>query len=173
MCQVSDVMHIDSYLHFLKVLPPQLVTMIVAMIPVGEYRVSIPLALGVYHLSLVSALVWSILGAMIPAIVIVFWIGPVIDLVSRKWPAAHRAYLWFEEHVRARFAHGHAKYGIAAALILFIAFPFGVSGSWSGALAAFLFGMPKRMALISLLIGVTVGAGIIALVSMGAVKLFF
>jgi len=59
------------------------------------------------------------------------------------------------------------------ALAIFVGIPLPLTGSWSGALAAFLFGIPKRVALVSISVGVCIAAGIVTLVDLGIVKLFF
>ena len=47
-------------------LPPELLTFLIAMTPIGELRAAIPIALSVYHLTPLKAFFWSVLGNLIP-----------------------------------------------------------------------------------------------------------
>lgn len=64
------------------------------------------------------------------------------------------------------------KYG-ATGLALFIAVPLPGTGSWTGALAAFLIGMEyKRFAIVNI-VGVTIAGIIVTLAGLGVIALFF
>ncbi|MBI4133006.1 small multi-drug export protein [Candidatus Uhrbacteria bacterium] len=162
-----------NYADLFRGLPPEIVTLLIAMIPIAELRVSIPVALEVYHLSIPSALFWSIVGDMIPATIIVLYIDRIARWLCRISSPAARCYSWFTARTRKRFERGYAKYGAAVALAIFVGIPLPFTGSWSGAFAAFLFGIPKRVALVSILVGVCIAAVIVTLVDLGIVKLFF
>lgn len=166
-------MLVDAIVTFFKNLPPELATVLVAMIPIAELRVSIPLALEVYHLSIPSAIFWSVFGDMIPATLIVLYIDRIAVWACRVSRTTKRCYDWYATRTRRKFESGFAKYGAAIALAIFVGIPLPMTGSWSGALAAFLFGIPKRVAWISIFIGVIISAVIVTLVDLGVVKIFF
>lgn len=161
------------YIDFFRGLPPELVTLLVAMIPIAELRVSIPIALEVYHLSIPSAIFWSVVGDMIPATLIVLYIDRVAVWACRISKTSKRCYDWYAARTKKNFASGYAKYGAGVALAIFVGIPLPLTGSWSGALAAFLFGIPKRVAWISIFAGVILAAIVVTLVDLGVVKLFF
>ncbi|MDP3985224.1 MAG: small multi-drug export protein [bacterium] len=153
-------------------LPPEMITFLVAMIPIAELRVSIPLALEVLHLPIPQAIFWSVAGNMIPAIAIVFWIEPLARGACRFSSTGKRCYDWFSHRTRSKFARGYAKYGAAIALVIFVGIPLPITGAWSGSLAAFLFGIPKRVALPAIFIGVCIAAVIVTIIDLGVGGLF-
>lgn len=164
---------IDALLTFLKGLPPELATVILAMIPLTELRASIPIALGVFHLSALSAIFWSVLGDMVPAVIILMFIDDLVGWLSRKSGFLKRHYDRWVAHTEKVFRKEYARYGAAIALAIFVGIPLPMTGSWSGALAAFLFGIPKRVAFVAIFIGVIIAALIVTGVSLGVFKLFF
>ncbi|MBI4280934.1 small multi-drug export protein [Candidatus Uhrbacteria bacterium] len=163
----------DQYLIWFRDLPPALATLIIAMIPIAELRVSIPVALEVYHLSIPSAIFWSVLGDMIPATLIIMFIDRLAAWGCRHSKRTEHFYQRMAKRTAKKFEKGYLKYGAAVALALFVGVPLPMTGSWSGALAAFLFGIPKRVALPAILVGVCLAAGVVALAYLGLVKLFF
>ena len=70
---------------FLQNLSPQLATFLLAMLPLTELRLSIPIALEIFNLSIWEAFFYSVLGDIIPAILIVFLIGPFSEKFSKKY----------------------------------------------------------------------------------------
>lgn len=166
-------MSLDFYFQFLKGLPPELVTMIVAMMPVGELRVSLPLALEVYHLPIWKAVVWSVIGDMIPATLILIFADKIVLAVTTWFGFSKRWYDRWVARTTKRLESDAARYGVAAALAIFVGIPLPFTGAWSGALLAFLFHMPKGAGFVAILIGVIIAAGIVTLVDKGIVTIFF
>jgi len=166
-------MDISILLDFFKGLPPELIVTLLAMIPITELRVSIPIALEVFDMSVFSAIFWSVLGDIVPATIILIFIGDIVAWLSKRSRLIGRWYAWMVERTEKRFKSKASRYGIGLALILFVGIPLPFTGTWTGALAAFLFGIPKRFAWMMIFIGVCLAAVIVTLVSLGVVKLFF
>lgn len=143
------------------------------MIPITDIRVSIPLALNFYHLPLATALFFSVIGEMLPAVIILFFIEKVIRWLCVRFLFVRQSYEWWARHVRAKLGSRMAKYGAVTALFLFVGFPIPLTGSWSGALAAFLFHIPRRVALVAIFCGICMAAFFVTLVDLGVVKLLF
>lgn len=160
-----------QYLIWLKNLPPEIATMIIAMIPVTELRASIPIALGVYDLSIFSAIFWSVLGDIIPMFFILIFIGPVSRLLMRKYKFWNKFFTWLFERTRYKFQGKHDRFG-ELALIIFVAIPLPVTGSWTGSLASFLFGIPIRRAFVLITIGVILSAVIVSFIATGVFSFF-
>lgn len=66
------------------IIPPQLLTMLTAMLPIGELRSAIPVALFVYKLPLWEAYFWSVLGNIIPIIFLLWLLESVSDYLSKR-----------------------------------------------------------------------------------------
>ncbi|MFH1192162.1 MAG: small multi-drug export protein [bacterium] len=134
-----------NYIQLFKSIPPQIATMIIAMLPIAELRVSIPVALAGYKLSLASAFFWSVLGNIIPALIILKYIGPISEWLRKKSAGFNKFFTWWFKRTESKFHDSFLKYG-SVALIIFVAIPLPMTGAWSGALAAFLFNIPPQKA---------------------------
>jgi uncharacterized membrane protein len=161
-----------NYVELFKNFPPEAATALIAMIPIAELRVALPVAILVYKMSFWPALFWSVLGNMLPIFFIVYLIKPVVDFLMKHWGLARRFFDWWFNHVRRKFEKGALKYGIDLALVIFVAIPLPLTGAWSGAAASFLFGIPPRRALILITIGVIIAGIIVGLLTGGGLYLF-
>jgi uncharacterized membrane protein len=161
-----------NYAEIFKSFPPEAATALIAMIPIAELRVALPVALVVYKMSFWSAFFWSVLGNMVPIFLIVFLLRPAADFLIRHSKWAKRFFDWWFARVRKKFEGGVLKYGINLALVIFVAIPLPLTGAWSGAVAAFLFGIPPRRALILIAFGVIIAGIIVGLITGGGLYIF-
>lgn len=162
-------MFTQFYLVFFKNFPPQLSTMLIATLPVGELRAAIPIALKYYELSYFSAYFWSVLGNMIPAFLVIKYIGKISDYLSKKSKLFKNFFHWLFKRTRKRFNGHYVKYGMLA-LTLFVAIPLPVTGAWTGSLAAWMFDLPKKKSLLYIFVGVLIAGVIVSLASAGVLK---
>jgi len=147
--------------------PPELATLVLAMVPIIELRGAIPMAIVVWQLSALSAFTWAVVGNIIPVFFILWWLEPVAQWLEKKSSAARRALEWLFNRTRRKFNHNYETYGLIG-LVIFVAIPLPGTGAWTGALAAWLFNIPFKKAVPAIVAGV-IGAGIIVtLISMGA-----
>lgn len=161
-----------SYLlNLLSELPAWLATTIIAATPLVELRASIPIALGVYKMPFVPAIIFSIIGDMIPAVLILKFIGPVSVFASKHINFVDRALKWWFARTEKKFITSFARYGLMA-LFIFVAVPLPGTGSWSGAVAAFLFRLPFFPSVIAIGGGVVVAAFLIGAASLGIIAIF-
>lgn len=138
---------------------PVLKTLIMAMLPIGELRVALPLALTHYNLSLPLAFILSVVGNMIPIIFIVFFLEPASKFLSDHNKFARWFFRWLFERTRRKHSKKFETLE-EIALVTFVAIPLPMTGAWSGAVAAFVFGIPPKKSLPLIFLGV-IGAGII------------
>ncbi len=160
-----------DYISWFKSLPPELATMIIAMVPIAELRVSIPVALGIYKLSIFSAIFWSVVGDMIPMAFILFFIRPVSDWLMKRFKFWNRFFNWLFERTRKKFGKKHTRFG-QVALVLFVGIPLPITGCWTGALAAFLFDIPVQRAFFLITIGIVMAGIIVTLITTGVFSFF-
>jgi uncharacterized membrane protein len=134
-------------------------TFLIAMAPIGELRVSLPLALTKFNMSLPLAFTISVLGNMFPIIFIVYFLEPVSIFLSKHSKFFNWFFKWLFQYTRKKHSK---KFEVMEeiALVTFVAIPLPMTGAWSGALAAFVFGIPPKKALPLLALGV-IGAGVI------------
>lgn len=156
---------------FIQNLPPQLATFILAMLPLTELRASIPIALEVFKLPIWEAYFYSVMGDIIPAIIILFMIGPFSERYSKKYNIADRFFKWLFKRTRKRFSKSYNIWG-KIALMFFVAIPLPVTGAWTGAVAAWLFGIEKKEAVAYISFGVLIAGVLVTLISLGFINFF-
>ncbi len=146
-------------------IPPWLATLFIAMLPIFELRGAIPVGSQVLGLPLAETVALSVVGNMLPIAPILLLLGPVSDWLSR-WPLFGKFFQWLFARTRSR-SDIIRKYELIG-LMLFVAVPLPVTGAWTGAAAAFLFGIRFWPALGAIFLGVLIaGAIVTALVLMG------
>jgi uncharacterized membrane protein len=150
--------HID-YSHIFANFPPELATFLIAMVPISELRAAIPIGIKIYHLSIWSAYLWSVLGNLLPMILILLILQPVADFLSRHFKIFQKFFDWLFEHTRKRGEKKFEKWGEAAVFIL-TATPIPLLGGWTGPLAAFVFNIKLRKSIPLVILG-CMAAGVI------------
>jgi uncharacterized membrane protein len=140
--------------------PGWLATFLIAMIPVTELRAALPLAYKVYGLGALWAWFWSVVGTYATMVIIVYLLDPVAKFLSRYIGFFKIFFEWLFEHTRKRANGKMEKYGSWAIFIL-AAIPVPFLGGMTGALAAFIFGVPLKKSLPLLLFGTMVSGMIV------------
>ena len=141
--------------------PKELATFLIAIIPVTELRAALPLAYKVYGLSAFWAWFYSVAGTFFAMVLIVLLLDPVAKFLSKYIGIFHKFFDWLFEHTRKKNHEKMEKYGEWAIFIL-AATPIPFIGGFTGALAAFVFGVPLKKSIPLLLLG-TMVSGIIVL----------
>jgi uncharacterized membrane protein len=138
-------------------IPPQWITFFLAMSPVLELRGAIPWAILMGGMTWQGAFIWSVLGNFVPIIPLLLLLDPVADYF-RRWKLADKFFGWLFARTRrkGRIVERFEFLG----LILLVAIPLPGTGAWTGALAAFVFGVRFRLALPAIVIGVLI-AGVL------------
>lgn len=142
--------------------------LLASLLPYLELRGAIPLA---WQLGLdpLEAYLWAVVGNMIPVIPILILIEPVIKWLS-KFIMFKRVCEWILVRSR-RQAPQVQKYGFWG-LAIFVAIPLPMTGAWSGAAIAFILGMRKRVAFLSIFLGVLIAGLIVTGLTYGLAYLF-
>lgn len=154
-------MNPDTLINLFSTFPQWLAVILIAMLPIAELRLSIPIAILVFGFDPVTAYILSILGNMIPVIPLLLFLEPVSNFL-RRW---HLFDIFFTR-LFERTHHNHnaqfEKYGTFA-LAMFVGVPLPVTGAWTGCAAAFVFGIKFKHSLAAILAGVLL-AGLIVTV---------
>ena len=154
-----------------RLFAPELVTVIVAALPISELRGSIPLALGVFHFSIGKAYFLSIIGNLIPVIPLLLFLESLSKWLSMRFNWAEKFFSWLFARTKKR-SKLVEKYG-AIGLIFFVAIPLPVTGAWTGCVAAFLFGIRRVWATLCIGSGVLIAGIIVTLASLGVIEIFW
>ncbi len=160
----------EYLIELVKNLPPELATMILAMIPITELRASIPIALTVFDLTVPAAFFWSVIGDFIPTVFILWLIGPVSEFLMKRSKSMHKLFNWLFDRTRKKTQKRYLVYG-EIALMSFVAIPLPFTGAWTGAVAAFLFGIPKQRALLFISLGIIIAGFLVTIISLGGINL--
>ena len=139
-------------------------TFLLAMTPIGELRVALPVALLVYNLHWFWAYFISVIGNMIPVIFLLLLLGPVSQWLSKELGSFKKFFDWLFERTRKKSTERIEKYG-AIALVSFVAIPLPFTGAWTGAIVAFLFNIPFKKAFPLIFLGVLMSGAIMLLLS--------
>jgi len=139
-------------------------TFFTAMTPIGELRASIPIALGSYGMGVIETYIISVIGNLVPVIAILWILEPLSRLLMKKFNWANRFFTWLFDRTRRRHSARFEKYQ-SFALISFVGIPLPVTGGWTGALIAYVFGIPPKRALWQITIGVLIAGIIVTVIS--------
>ncbi|MFA6382881.1 MAG: small multi-drug export protein [Parcubacteria group bacterium] len=156
----------DLIISWFQNFPKELATFLIAAIPVTELRAALPLAYKVYGLSAFWAWFYSVAGTFFAMVLIVLLLDPIAKLLSNWFDIFEKFFSWLFEHTRKRANGKMEKYGSWAIFIL-AAIPIPFLGGMTGALAAFVFGVPLKKSLPLLLFGTMVSGGIVLILTLG------
>ncbi len=151
----------DRFREALEGIPPFLVVMIISMLPIFELRGGIPAgaALG---MPVWQAAVFAVIGNMIPIPFILLFLGPASRWLSEHSRLMRRFFDWLFARTRRRQTKSFERWK-EFALVIFVAIPLPITGAWTGSVAAFLFGIPFRVALPLIFFGVVIAAVVVSL----------
>jgi len=132
---------------------------LLSMTPIGELRLAIPMGIAVYHLPVMYVFLVSVIGNLVPAFILLFFLEEISVYLSKKSAFFQKMFSWWQNNVQKKHLEKVQKYGWAG-VALFIAVPLPLTGAWTGALLATLLDLPIKKSLLAIFLGVT-GAGII------------
>lgn len=148
---------IEPIINLTSKISPELATIIVATLPIAELRGSIPLAILQFKFPWIKAFTLSIFGNMLPIIPWLLFLNYFQKKLMR-FKIANKFFTWLFNRTRrkGKIIEEYETLG----LMIFVAIPLPMTGAWTGAIAAFLFGIRFRHAIIAILYGVLI-AGVI------------
>lgn len=144
--------------------PPWLIVLLIAALPIVELRLALPIALLTLKLPVPEAILFSVLGNMLPIPFILYLLGPASRFLVR-WKMFDRFFTWLFERTKRR-SKSVERFEIVG-LILFVAIPLPVTGAWTGSVAAYLAGFPVWRSFLFIFIGVCIASVVVTLATMG------
>lgn len=150
---------------------PELQTFLIAISPIIELRGAIPIAIGVYHLPIWSAYLFSVLGNLMPLTLIILLGEPVSGFLSKKIYFFNRLFAWIFAHTRKAQQSKFDKFGRNIAVLILVATPIPFIGGWTGAIAAFVFGVPLKYALPLIILGSLIAGAIVTILTLGTIRI--
>ncbi len=150
-------------------MPAELITLIIGALPISELRGAIPVAIGVYDMSVSSAFLWAVLGNIIPVIFILWFLKAISNFLSHRIYWFNRFFTWLFERTRQKHSNKFDRWRDLA-LVILVAIPLPFTGAWTGALAAFVFGIPTKRAFPLIVLGVLIAGIIVTSVTVGVIN---
>ncbi|MFH1890797.1 MAG: small multi-drug export protein [Candidatus Kuenenbacteria bacterium] len=157
---------------FLNNLPGELAILVIAMLPIAEVRVSIPVGLEIYGMPIWPVLFWSLIGNIGAGYLLIILISPISQFLSRKFKFFDKIFKWIFDRTRKKFYDKYQHFGDIA-LLLFVAIPLPTTGVWTGAIASWLFGIEKKKSCVLIATGALIASLIVSLISLGFFKFIF
>lgn len=148
----------------------ELQVLILSMAPISELRGAIPVGIITFNLPFWEVFLISIFGNLIPVLFILLFFESVNKLLSKKSLFFKSLFSRIFENTKVKFNPWIKKYGNLA-LALFVAVPLPLTGGWTGAIAAFLFGLPFKTAFPFISLGVFIAGVIVSLLTLGGVAI--
>lgn len=140
---------------------PEIQTFLLAMTPIGELRVSLPVALTIYRLDWYLAYFLSVIGNLVPVFLILSLLRPISDFLSKRISLSERFFSRLFFKTKSTHSWKMKKYGLYA-LVAFVAVPLPFTGGWTASLIAVAFGIPIRKSFPLIALGVAI-SGLIVL----------
>ena len=148
-------------------LSPKVLTFFIAMLPISELRGAIPYALWIGNLGWREAYIIAILGNFLPVIPLLLFMERASEWL-RRYPLGDRFFTWFFKRTRKKGKLIERFETIG--LTMFVAIPLPVTGAWTGCAAAIIFGVPRKKAVLAILLGIMIAGCIVTLASMGIIS---
>lgn len=160
---------LEHLLPRLAAVSPDLAVFVIAMLPIVELRGAIPVAIAAFGMPWSKAFLLSVAGNIVPVVPILLLYRPIRRTLS-VFGFLRRYFEWTERRAQAK-GELVAKYG-AIGLSLFVAIPLPMTGAWTGAIAALLFGIKPRWAVPAISLGVVIAGVIVTVMTVGIKALF-
>ncbi len=146
---------------------------VISTLPIVELRGAVPVGhilyqtgkLGTTEKMKRSAMVYivAVLGNMIPVPFILLLLGPLSNFLMRfKAGASFLEWLFARTRRKSANIEKYEELG----LTIFVAIPLPVTGAWTGAMAAFLMGLPFWKSMLFILLGVMIAGVIMTILSL-------
>ncbi|RLB11108.1 MAG: ligand-binding protein SH3 [Deltaproteobacteria bacterium] len=151
-------------------LGPELQVLMLSMSPVGELRASIPLGIALFHMPWSKAFLISFIGNTLSVTIVLLYLEKATNYLSSQSDFLERLFSWLFDHTREKY---EKRFHIwkDLALVSLVAIPLPFTGGWTGALCAFLFGIPHKRAIPLLSIGIFMAGLITTLCTLGIIKI--
>jgi uncharacterized membrane protein len=144
----------------------EMIVFLTAALPISELRGSIPLGLVVYGFSVTKTYIISVLGNIFPIIFLIYFLESMVKLSRQKIEFVDLFFDQLFTRTQKKYTYRFQLFG-ALALITLVAIPLPFTGAWTGAIAAFVFAVPKYKALLYIFLGILIAGIIVSILTLG------
>ena len=153
----------------LSFIPEALQILLAAMTPIGELRLAIPLGILSYGMPWYQVFFLSLAGNMLPVPFILLGLNRGTQVLKKLPIPAHRLLEWRTHHLRRTYTSHFEKFG-SVFLVILVAIPLPFTGAWTGALVAWIFQLPPRLAIPLIWLGVIVAGVIVTALTLAGIQ---
>lgn len=157
----------EQIITFFSHFPDTWATFLMAMFPVAELRMSIPVAIVNFGMHPLPAYIYSVLGNICAGILVLLFVENVLSFFLCKSPRLHALWQKYINRIHTKNKAKFEKWG-AVALITFVAIPLPMTGIVTGAVAASIFQIPFRRAIPLLSVGSAIAGVLVTIITLGA-----
>lgn len=144
--------------NFIDSIKPEWAVFLVATLPVSELRGAIPLAILKYKMPWFKTYLIAVSGNMVPVIPWLLFLNYIQKHLMRfRYIALFFNWIFARTRKKGRLVEEYETLG----LMFFVSIPLPITGAWTGCIAAFLFGVKFRHALIAIFLGVLISGVIV------------
>ena len=151
-------------------MPPELLTFLTAMTPIGELRASVPLGIVQFELTWPVVFLLSILGNMTPIPPILYMLRTVGGRIERMDNPLGALLRWRTARIERQWGSTVKRYGLLG-IVIVVAIPLPFTGAWTGALTVWALRVQPRLGLIGIAIGIVIAGIIVTALTLAGVEL--
>jgi len=145
-----------------KGLSPELVVVLIAMLPIVELRGAVPVGILALGMPWWRAVLWAVVGNIAPIILVLLLLDRIVAWLSHI-VLFRRFFDWLFARARSKSAsiQKYEFWGLAT----FVGIPLPGTGAWTGAVAAEVLGLSYWKSLLSIFVGVLMAATVVTFLS--------
>ena len=151
-------------------MPDELIVFLTAMLPIGELRASVPLAILSYDMAWPAAFALSILGNLLPVPFVLFALRTAGSRIERQEHVIARLLRWRTARIEQSWGSRVRRYGFFA-IVLVVAIPLPFTGAWTGTLTVWALREPVGRGLAAIALGVVIAGAIVTALVVAGVEL--
>ena len=152
-------------------MPDELKTFLLAMTPLGELRLSIPVGISTLDMAWPLVLALSIAGNLLPVPFLLWGLRTVGARVERMDNVLGNLLRWRTRTVQERWGARVRRYGFGA-IVLIVAIPLPLTGAWTGSLAVWALHVPAARGLLAIATGVVIAGAVVTAATRAGIELF-
>ena len=136
-------------------LPDELIVFLMAMLPITELQGAIIFGVTVLDMNPWVAFTFGTAGCITMALFLLVFLESITEFLRKRSKRLNRLFEWLFARTQAKYSARLSEMGHIA-LFTYIAIPTPGSGGWTGALIAYVFGIPRKKAALILVSGLVV-----------------
>lgn len=155
-------------INFLSALPGQIQVLLIATVPFIELKASIPWGISL-GLPIYQIIFFSVMGTLVPPVIFLLIIEPLTKFARKHSPKLDKFFTKLFQKTRENHSKKFDKYGVFF-ITLFVAVPIPGSGSVTGSLIAFIFGVRFWKAISLIALGTLIASILVLLSVLGIIS---